>query len=147
VRSGKRRARATMNGHVIWIDDVRRSARPRTLPPWVSITSQPSRAMDTVVTVAAPRMLKISGCGDLRRPVKAGHTAMVTSPSEVQARCCGVDPTTGSGDTAMPILDRPAMTSRMRAAGRTPARPAAVTKLQPPTRNRALVMIHRSVPA
>jgi hypothetical protein len=102
-----------MNGHVIWIEEVRRSARPRTLPPWVSMTSQPSRATDTAVTVAAPRMLKISGRGDLRRPVKAGQTAMVTSPSEVQARCCGVEPTTGSGDAAMPMLHKPATSSRI----------------------------------
>jgi len=43
---------------------------------------------------------KISGRGDPRRPVKAGQTAMVTSPSEVQARCCGVESATGSGDAA-----------------------------------------------
>src|ERR1700730_14419110 len=47
----------------------------------------------------------------------------------------------------MPMLDRPATTSRTRAGRRTPARPAAVTSWHPPTSSKAPVMIHRSVPA
>jgi len=34
-----RSARATMNGQVVSAEDVTRSARPRTLPSWVSTTT------------------------------------------------------------------------------------------------------------
>ena len=49
-----RRAMATMNGQQVSVDRNRRSARPRSLPPWVSMTSQPSKAMNTAVTTAQP---------------------------------------------------------------------------------------------
>jgi predicted tellurium resistance membrane protein TerC len=121
-------------------------ARPRTLPLWVSITSQQSRARNTAVTAAAPFGLKISGRGDVHRAVKTGHTVIVAAPSAVQARCCGVEPATGWGDPAILIEASPATISRTRAGTRTPARPTAVTRWPPPTRNRTPVMTHRSVP-
>jgi hypothetical protein len=117
-----------MNGQVTWTADTSRSARPRAVPPWVSNTTQASRAKKTAVTALAPRALRISGCNGVRRAVKAGHMVIATAPSEVQARCCGVEPRTGSGDTAMPMMDRPATISTIRAGTRTPGRPAAVTK-------------------
>jgi hypothetical protein len=49
-----RRATATTNGQQVSIDTDRRSARPRSLPPWVSMTSQPSRTRNTAVTTAQP---------------------------------------------------------------------------------------------
>src|SRR5215470_8851475 len=124
----RRRARATTNGHVTWTADTSRSARPRAAPPWASKTTQASRARNTAVTAPAPWALRISGCDGARRAVKAGHSVIAAAPSEVQARCCGVEPRTGSGDTAMPMLDRPATISTIRAGTRTPGRPAAVTK-------------------
>ncbi len=117
-----------MNGQQVWIDDVSRSARPRTLPSRVSVNSQPSRATKTAVTPAEPQALRISGRGEARRAAKAGHTAIVTAPSTVQARCRGVAPRAGSGDAAMPMPARPATASRARAAARMPVRPAAVTR-------------------
>ena len=62
------------------------------------------------------------------RAAKAGHTAIVTAPSTVQARCRGVAPLAGTGDAAMPMPARPATISRARAGARTPVRPAAVTR-------------------
>src|SRR5216684_8427053 len=79
------------------------SARPRTLPSRVSASSQPSRATKTAVTAAEPQLLRISGRGEVRGAAKAGHTAIVTAPSVVQARCCGVAPLAGSEDAAMPM--------------------------------------------
>jgi hypothetical protein len=69
------------NGQQVWIDDVSRSARPRTLPSRVSMNSQPSRATKTAVTAAEPQTLRISGRAEVRRAAKAGHTAVVTAPS------------------------------------------------------------------
>jgi hypothetical protein len=117
-----------MNGQQVWIDDVSRSARPRTLPSRVSMNSQPSRATKTAVTAAVPWLLRIKGREEVRGAAKAGHTAVVTAPSTVQARCRGVAPPAGSGDAAMPMSARPATTSRARAGDRTPVRPAAVTR-------------------
>jgi hypothetical protein len=53
-RRVRRTATAMMNGQQVWIDDVSRSARPRTLPSRVSASSQPSRATNTAVTAAEP---------------------------------------------------------------------------------------------
>jgi hypothetical protein len=53
-RRVRRRATAMLNGQQVWIDDVSRSARPRTLPSRVSTSSQPSRATKTAVTAAEP---------------------------------------------------------------------------------------------
>jgi hypothetical protein len=92
------------------------------------MTSQASRTRNTAVTAPAPRALRISGCDPARWAVKAGHTVIATAPSDVQARCCGVEPPSGSGDSAMPMLDRPAIISTTLAGIRTPARPPAVTK-------------------
>jgi hypothetical protein len=117
-----------MNGQQVWIDDVSRSARPRTLPSRVSATSHPSRPTKTVVTAAEPQALRISGRGAARRAAKAGHTAIVTAPSTVQVRCHGVAPRAGSGDAAMPMPAIPATASRARADTRTPVRPAAVAR-------------------
>src|SRR5258708_39612584 len=91
-----------MNGQQVWIDDVSRSARPRTLPSRVSMNSQPSRATKTAVTAAEPQTLRISGRGEVRGAAKAGHAAVVTAPSVVQARCRGVAPLAGSGDAGRP---------------------------------------------
>ena len=71
---------------------------------------------------------------------------MITAPNEVQARCCGVEPTTGSGHAAMPMEDSPARISKIRAGTRMAPRPAAVTRWQPPTSSSAPVITHRSVP-
>jgi hypothetical protein len=108
--------------------DTSRSAKPRTVPPWVSKTIQPSKARKTAVTTTLPRARRISGCDGIRRAVKAGHTVIATAPSAVQARCCGVEPPTGSGDSAMPMLDTPATIRTIRAVARTLGKPAAVTK-------------------
>src|SRR5260370_28168898 len=97
-----------MNGQQVWIDDVSRSARPRTLPSRVSVNSQLSGATKTAVTAAEPQTLRISGRGEVRRAAKAGQRAVVTAPSTVQARCRGVAPRAGSGDAAMPTPARPA---------------------------------------
>src|SRR5260370_32578198 len=86
-----------MNGQQVWIDDVSRSARPRTLPSRVSMNSQPSRATKTAVTAAEPQTLRISGRSEVRRAANAGHRAVVTAPSTVQARCRGVAPLAGVG--------------------------------------------------
>src|SRR6478736_1170188 len=102
-RRERRRATATANGQQVWIDDVSRAARPRTLPSRASASSQPGRATKTAVTAAEPWTLRISGRGEARRAAKAGHTAIVTAPSTVQARCRGVVPRAGSGDAAMPM--------------------------------------------
>src|SRR5215510_13769212 len=86
--AARRRARATTNGHVTWTADTSRSARPRAVPPWVSKTTQASRARNTAVTAPAPRALRISGCDGARRAVKAGHMVIAAAPRKVQARCC-----------------------------------------------------------
>ena len=111
---------AMTNGQQVCIDVVSRSARPRTLPSRVSASSQPSRATKMAVTAAEPRTLRISGRGEARRAAKAGHTAIVTAPRTVQARCRGVAPLAGSGDAAMPMPAIPATISRARADARTP---------------------------
>jgi hypothetical protein len=98
------------------------------VPSRVSKTSQASRTRKATVTAIAPRILRIGGCDGSRRAVKAGHIVIATAPSEVQARCCGVEPRTGSGDSAMPMLDRPATTSTILAGTRMLGRPTAVTK-------------------
>ena len=132
-----------MNGHEVWAAVVMRSARPSASPPWVSTMSQPSSAISTAVTAAATRPLKPSGYACARQTAHAGQIVIAAAPSTVQARCSGEDPRTGSGQAAMPMLARPATVSTIRA----PLSPAAVTRWQPPTRNNAAVMIHRSVPA
>jgi hypothetical protein len=43
-----------MDGQQVWIDEVSRSARPRTLPSRVSVNSQPSTATKMAVTAAEP---------------------------------------------------------------------------------------------
>jgi len=116
-----------MRGHVTWTADTSRSARPRAAPSWVSKTSQARRTRKATVTAIAPRILRISGCDGSRRAVKAGHIVIAAAPSEVQARCRGVEPRTGSGDAAMPMLERPATRSTIRAGTRTLGRPTAVT--------------------
>ena len=80
------------------------------------------------MTAAAPRGRRISGCDGARLAVKAGQTAIATAPSEVQTMCCGFVPCTGCGETAMPMLDRPAISSTILADLRRPGRQAAVTK-------------------
>jgi hypothetical protein len=72
------------------------------------------------VTAAEPQTLRISGRGEARRAAKAGHTAIVTAPRTVQARCRGVAPLAGSGDAAMPMPAIPVTISRARADARTP---------------------------
>ena len=62
-----------------------------------------------------------------RRAVNAGQTVIATAPSEVQARCCGWN-RAPAGDNAMPMLDRPATISTIRAGTETAGRHAAVAK-------------------
>src|SRR5260370_16276567 len=97
-----------MTGQQVWIDDVSRSARPRTPPPRVSMKTQPSRAVNAAVTTAEPQTLRISGRGEVRGTAKAGHTAVVTAPSTGQARGRGVAPLAGSGGVAAPAPAPPA---------------------------------------
>jgi hypothetical protein len=54
--------------------------------------------MKTAVMAAEPQTSRISGRGEARRAVKAGHTAIVTAPSTVQARCSGDRAAGGFGD-------------------------------------------------
>ena len=110
------------------MDEARRSARPRSLPPRVSTTTQASRATNTTVTMAEPRELTIAGRGGTRHAATAGQTVIVIAPTAVQARCGGVGPPAPTGEAAIPALHSPAMTSRIRAGNRTPVRPAAVAR-------------------
>src|SRR5260221_14673433 len=86
-----------MNGQQVWIDDVSRSARPRTLPSRVSMNSQPSRATKTAVTAAEPQTLRISGRAEGRGAAKAGHTAGGTAPSGGPGGGRGGGPLGGGG--------------------------------------------------
>jgi hypothetical protein len=116
-----------MNGKDVWAEKLRRSAKPRALPCWVSMTSQANSANDAAVIV----MTKTLGIGvgdDRRRMTEAGHIAMATSPSAVQARCCGVEPWAGSGLTATQMLANPATTISRAANVPTRRKPAAVTR-------------------
>jgi len=49
------------------------------------------------------------------RIASSGQIAIAMAPTAVQARCCGVEPWTGSGLSAMPMADRPAITNPSRA--------------------------------
>lgn len=81
-----------------------------------------------MVTAAEAKGVRMDGKGAARQRATAGQIAMVTAPSATQARCCGDGPLTGSGETAMPMPDMPAMASRTRAGARIAVRPAAVRR-------------------
>jgi hypothetical protein len=90
--------------------------------------SQASSTRKTAVTAVALRPRRTSGGDGARLAVKAGQMAIATAPTEVQTRCCGFVPWTGCGETAMPMLDRPAISSTVRDSARWPGRQAALTK-------------------
>jgi len=117
-----------MNGQQVWIDDVSRSARPRTLPSRVSMNSQPSRATKTAVTAAVPWLLRIKGREEVRGAAKAGHNGCryraEHGPGEMpRGRAAG-----GFGGRGDADAGQARHYEQARAGARTPLRPAAVTR-------------------